>query len=1026
MRGRNNMRSGTFHGAGFVLAQRRFFPKRLFGPLTAHGSRLAVTFLTLFLVQVGTKAPGAERVGVGEVVMHPDLEWSLFAAEPDVVDPVAMTFDEAGRAYVVEMRDYPYGFGPERKPGGTVRLLEDVDGDGHADKSTVFAEHLSFPTSIAAWNGGVLVAASPDIVFLKDTDGDGKSDLREVVLSGFHLGVTDSNVNGLRWGLDNWLHGANGGNGGRVRSSRGPNKAVDLGNRDFRFRPGTGLLDLTAQTAGGFGLVFDDWGRSFAPYNINHIQQRVADVDEFNRFPGLPPFETTQSISDHGEMARIYPVSTARTRPNHPEQAGYFSAAGGLGYIGHQGWPEDLAGSVLVCDVVGNLVHRDLLKPNGPIFTATRARGEETREFLASRDNNFRPVGLELGPDGALYLLDMQRDVIEHPDYIPARLREHLDLRAGENRGRIHRIAPRGWGHARELPAQASPRQLVVLLSSPNQWTRMTAQRLLVAGAGQSVVSELKRVSRNGKASRAQLHALWTLSGLGQLDEGTLLVALEDPSEGVRENALQLVRTRPVSTSVAAKVMPLLEDGEPRVRFQAALAAGALPQSISVLPALGRLLRRDHEYPWTRRAVLASLRSGEDVVLDRTLADAEFVAQAEPSRLAVVHELASLLAARLKPERGEAVTALLDRMSGGNWSEAWQRAVLDGLIEGFHRGGNNLNPDLASRRAMARWARASSRTLLAAAWRLQRALGWPEFPGQHQALASAIQAARDTGLAISNRIEAIRLLDLGRASDSVPVLLGLLDGREPSLVQETALDRLREHQEPEVGEGLIRAWPALVPSLRAPVVNLLIYRHAFHPALLSALEKGTLQVGELNLDLEHRRELLREAGPDIRRRAARFVRDEEYANRKAVVEQWLAKLPAKGDALKGRAVFERVCSPCHRVAGIGHAVGPDLAGVSHRSVEDLLSNILDPNMAINPAFVAYTAELVDGEQASGILAADSPAQVTLLQAQGLKIDIPRRGLKSLRASGRSLMPEGLEAGLTPQDLRDVIAFIQTP
>src|SRR6266850_897434 len=152
--------------------------------------------------------------------LHPALEMSLFASEPDVVDPVALTWDEQGRMYVVEMRDYPYGFGPDRKPGGTIRLLEDTDNDGKIDRSTLFAEGLSFPTSIAPWNGGVLVTAPPEMIFLKDTDGDGKADVREVVLKGFVRGVTDSNVNGLRWGLDNRVHGANGGNGGKIVNAR--------------------------------------------------------------------------------------------------------------------------------------------------------------------------------------------------------------------------------------------------------------------------------------------------------------------------------------------------------------------------------------------------------------------------------------------------------------------------------------------------------------------------------------------------------------------------------------------------------------------------------------------------------------------------------------------------------------------------------------------------------------------------------------------------------------------------------------
>ena len=306
----------------------------------------------------------------GNYELHPALDLALFAREPDIVDPVALCFDEDDRVFVVEMRDFPYGFGADRKPGGTIRLLEDTDGDGKVDKITLFAEGLSFATSIAPWNGGVIVTAPPEVVFLKDTDGDGKADVREVLLKGFTLGVTDSNVNGLRWGLDNRLHGVNGGNGGNIVSTRKPGPPVPLRNLDFSFDPATGDFTPTFHTSGGFGLVFDNWGRSFVTYNINHIQLRIIPARYLSRFPGFPPVEAVTSISDHDEMSRIYPVSEPETRVNHPEQSGHFSSAGGMGYVGWPGYSGDLPGSIFVCDVVGNLVHRDVLRENGPSHAA--------------------------------------------------------------------------------------------------------------------------------------------------------------------------------------------------------------------------------------------------------------------------------------------------------------------------------------------------------------------------------------------------------------------------------------------------------------------------------------------------------------------------------------------------------------------------------------------------------------------------------------------------------------------------------
>jgi putative membrane-bound dehydrogenase-like protein len=1003
----------------------------------------ALPAAVLALLVLGPIAPAGPLAGPGNYELHPALDLALFAAEPDILDPVALAFDEFGRAYVVEMRDYPYGFGPERRPGATVRLLEDRDGDGRADRSTVFARDLSFPTSIAVWNGGVLVTAPPEIVFLKDTDGDGRADLREVVLAGFRLGVTDSNLNGLRWGLDNWLHAGNGGNGGSVYSPKTPSTRVDLGERDFRFRPASGEVELTAHTGGGFGLVFDSWGRSFVPHNVDHIKQRVADADYFAGVAGFPPVETTHSISDHGEMARIYAISAAQTRPNHPEQAGFFSSSGGMGFLGHRGWPADLQAASLVCDVVGNLVHRDRLVPDGPILRATRAPGEETREFFASRDPAFRPVGLEPGPDGALYLLDMQREVIEHPDYIPKKLLEKLDLRAGDDRGRIYRLFPKGWPARRELPGRATPAELVAFLDSPNPWTRETAQRLLVERRETSVVPGLREKLRRGPEPTGRLHALWTLDGLGALAEEDVVAALEDSAAPLRANALVLAESRAKTwVAAAVRIEALLGDPEAEVRFHAALAARALDPVPAF--ALVGLLKRDHAYAWSRRAALSSLGPYTHRVHGALLGDGGFWSSNTPAQRELAMEFADLLGASPPPAPltndpsswcpdgdpapgGSPPDFTLPAL--GRLPETLRVAVLEGLARGLARRERPptgvLRPG-AFRELTSLIDSWPPPDLLAAAWRVAARIGLPPTESQPKQLAFWLGRATNATLALEERTRIVRFLGVGDLPTVGPTVLRLLSGSEPTPIQQAALEVLRDHREPAVGRGLVEAWPSLSPTLRPAVVNLLVYRSSFHEALLAGLESGRLQVGELNLDLEHRRQLLRKASPDIRARAARFTSDEEYANRNAVVDRWLAELPAEGDALRGRAVFERLCAQCHRSGRLGFDVGPDLGGLSHRSVEDLLSNILDPNMAMNPAYVAYTAELTDGEQESGILAGETAGSVTLLQAQGRKVEIPRRDLRQFRSNGRSLMPDGLEAGLTPRELRDLIDFLQHP
>ena len=983
----------------------------------------SVFLFLAFGFQLLTLRTQAAPAPLPDYELHPALEMSLWASEPEVVDPVALTWDETGRMYVVEMRDYPYGFGPNHQPGGTIRLLEDTDGDGKCDRSVLFAEGLSFPTSIVPWNGGVLVTAPPEILFLKDTDGDGKADLREVVLTGFTLGVTDSNVNGLRWALDNRVHGVNGGNGGSVRSPRRSAEPVPLRNLDFSFDPGTGDFTPTYHTSGGFGLVFDEWGRSFVTYNINHIQERMIPVRYLNRFPGLPPLVAVESISDHGEMARIYPVSEPETRVNHPEQAGHFSAAGGLGWIGSPAYPGDLYGSILVCDVVGNLVHRDLLSSHGPGHLATRAPAEQKSEFFASRDRAFRPVGLELGPDGALYLIDMQREVIEHPDYIPEKVREKLNLRAGDDRGRIYRITPKGGlPNLRPNLRGASVAELVRYLADPNPWWRGTAQRLLVERRDKTAIADLKELAGFPSNPLGRLHALWTLAGLDALDEPMVLRALSASEPGLRENALRLAEQfLPGSKPLQAALSRLATDPAPGVRFQTALALGQLEHQ--EFAALLKVLLQDYSWRWSRLAVLSSIRGDEAKFLQALLSHPRFRGNA-PSKLDLVRELSDLAGGRAVPAQATNVAAVLTLLSKERLAPEWSLAALEGLHSGLLRAGPRLPANEGVARALDELSRDSAPSRLAATWKIARAFGLPANSTQQTALRAAKARVIDRTRSLASRLEDAELLGLGSFAEISPALLSLLDGPEPAGLQRAALEGLAQFHEPGVAQGILDRWRSLGPAIRPPALNLLLQRPLFHGVLLAAIESGKITVGELSLDLEQRRRLLRQSTPEIQARAARWIADEEYSNRKAAVETWLKKLPATGDPIRGRAIFEKTCAPCHAFAGMGHQVGPDLEAMAHRSVEDLVSNILDPNMAIQPGYVSYSVETLDGDVQNGILSSESAYAVTLLQPLGIKRIFPRSQIKRLESSGFSLMPEGLESALTPADLRDLVEFLK--
>ena len=837
-----------------------------------------------------------------QFVTNPQIVITRWAAEPDVVDPVALCFDEAGRAYVAECRDYPYGAGPGGAVNSTIRLLEDTNGDGVPDRSTVFADKLSFVTSVTPWRGGILVAAPPEILFLKDTDNDGKADVREVVLKGFNRGVSDSLVNGLRFHLDGRIHGVNGGNNGVISSprwrgedlERGP---VDLRGHDFAFAPDTGTVELISRSSGGFGMVFDEFGRAFSTYNINHIQHCYLPRRYAERFPAIPGDAITISISDHEEMSRIFPISESQTRPNHPEQAGHFSAAGGMGYVGSGKWPAGFYGSVFVCDVVGNLVHRDLIRETGLGFVASRATNEFDREFLASRDPAFRPVGLETGPDGALYLLAMQRAVIEHPDYIPEATRSRLDLRAGSDRGRIYRLALNvGMPPAKVDLRRAKNLDLVPLLAHEDQWWRMTAQRLLLERNARDTLVALRALTRDPRPL-ARVHALWTLRGLGDLNTGELLAALADLHPGVKENALLLAEPVLATTpSLVSPVLLLLSDPSPRVRYQAILTCGAGAGQKSLGP-LEILLRVQGGDPRLRQAVLASIAPSDlGTVLHAFLRDRGAAMTQGGALIDVYRDIADLIGARadVRPQDFEAVI----RQLGLGVGETVRMTILNGLLAGLER--SDVKPKLSAvgSTALVGLTVRAPGPRMPLIWRLCRLANLPDPPALLAALPDARAAVTNREMPGVTRLVQLALLAFDSEPASRTLLLDCLSGVDAPDVQVVAFEILSRNASPGLGAELIGRWRTLAPDLRTRVLRLVLSRRSWHQDLVAALERGTVTLGELNLDLEQRRRLLNDGPPELRSRVQKFIGDGEYANRAAIVDAWLAKLPARGTPAK--------------------------------------------------------------------------------------------------------------------------------
>jgi putative membrane-bound dehydrogenase-like protein len=979
--------------------------------------------LSLLLGGLGAVAPPARRDLMPGGPLTPAQERATFAVpkgfivelvacEPAVVDPVAMAFDEDGRIFVAEMRAYPNaGVGTGIITSGRIKLLEDADGDGYYEKSTVFADGLRLPTGVMPYKGGLLVANAPDLLYLKD----GR---RTTLYTGFNLANIQQLVNSLQWALDNHVHGCAGGYGGTIRSAQRPGAPpVTLRGRGIRFQPDVpGSLEPTSG-GGQYGLTPDAWERWFTATNSQHLRHIVLPDHYLRREPALAVGAVTLDIPDHGAACRVYRrspferwrVERTTRRKGGPDArrfprtelvpGGYITSACSPLVYAADLFEAPYCGNVFVCDPANNLIHRDVLVPHGATFTARRAEDEKSCEFLSSTDNWFRPVHLSLGPDGAIYVLDFYRPVIETPLSLPDDIKKRLDLET-QGKGRIWRIRPAGVRvdrrHRKPALGKAATRALVGHLADANLWWRLTAQRLLVERQDRTAVEPLRELARTAKLAPARAHALWTLDGLRALPEGLILAALKDPEPGVREQALRLADDRLAgSAPLRAAVVKLADDPAPRLRFQLActLGACATPEATAALVKLARHPGTDR---WTQTAILSSAGPRAVELLEALAGDGAFT---KGARLAFLSRLAALVGARATDAELARALALLGRP--GKETEAWQLALLDGLAQGLRNSARPLGrlwerPPEALKESVAR-----ARTLFA----------------------RAAATARDSKRPVAERVAALALLGRGPFAPLAATAPALLTPAAPPELQLAAVRALGGQESPAVAGLLLAGWGAYSPAVRREAVEALFARSDRLPPLLTALEKKRVLASQVEpLRLE---QLRRHPSARIRARARKVLAGQAAPERARVVAAYRPALALKGRRAAGKALFAKHCATCHRLEGVGHEVGPDLlSALRNKSAEQLLSDLLDPSREVDPRYLNYLVRTKRGQQLSGMIAAETASSITLRRGEKAEDVVLRRQVEKVEATGKSLMPEGLEAQLTKQDVADLIAYLQ--
>lgn len=941
-------------------------------------------------------------------VLH-GFEMQLIAAEPLIADPVDVAYDEEGRAYVVGMRDYPY---PEEKGAaptdflGEVRLLEDHDGDGVFDRSHVFADKLSWPTSVACWKGGVFVAAAPDIWYFRDSDGDHTADVRRKVYTGFSRENVQAIVNGLRWGLDNHIYGAASGNGGRVVSVDQPeNMPVGVTRHDFRFDPASGRFDAIAGGA-RFGNSFDDWGNRFV-CNIRNPVQHVVLPGHYlarNRLLAAPP--AIKDVAESGDQLPVYRISPpeawrvfraqrwAAERANFPRSeligAGFWTSSSGVTIYRGTAYPAEFQANVFVGEVAGNLVHRQVLQPDGVSFVSRRADAQA--EFVASRDIWFRPVNFVNAPDGTLHILDMYRETIEHPWSIPDDVKARLDLSRGNNRGRIYRLAPPGFvSPAQPRLGRTSTEELVAQLENPNAWWRETAQRLLYERQDKSAAARLRQLVTSSQLPQARLHALYTLAGLNSLVEPDLLTAMRDSVSHVRRHGVLLSESSlDKSPALKDRVVELASDANVDVRFQVAFTLGNLRDD-RVAAALAKIAARDAGDPWARTAVLSSSATDPLAILQALVqrdAPQENIGVAE-----MVRELAMYVSASGEAEQTRHVAELLLRIPDS--AEGLAFALVSGLGAGLQKHRQNLSS----------WATRDTETARQLRELLQRA---------------RLVAGQEVA-SVEQRVSAVELLRFLSPDETITALAPLLQAREPLPLQLASIRVLKTLTAPRVTATFIDQWKFCSSSARQEIVEALLSRPAWTAELMGALETERISPGQLTIP--QRARLVSHSSTQIKERAVRLLGPAATTARDEMVNRYRSALALTPDRAHGEQVYRRECVTCHRLGSLGHDVGPNLNTVRHRSAEELLIHTLDPNREVPPQFISYAVQLRDGRLLSGIITSETDTSLELQRGDNARDVVLRRDVEQIVSTGKSLMPEGLEQKLSQQDVADLFAFL---
>jgi putative heme-binding domain-containing protein len=939
-----------------------------------------------------------------------DLQVDLVLSEPTIAQPIFTTFDERGRMWVMEYRQYPFPAGlkllshdrfwrtvydkvPPPPPNhfkgkDRISIHEDVGGDGTFKKHKVFVDGLNIATSCARGRGGVWVLNPPYLLFYPDRDNDDVPDGDpEVHLEGFGLEDTHSVVNSLCWGPDGWLYAAQGSTvSGNVKRYGTKDKPVhSMGQLIWRYHPETHRYEIFAEGGGNaFGVEIDSKGRVYSGHN-------GGDTRGFHYVQGG---YYRKGFDKHGPLSN--PYAYGYFPPMKHPQVKRFSHTFVINEA--PGLPERYRGNLFAVDPLQARIFFSEIKPDTSSFQT-----KDLGTAVASSDQWFRPVHLSTGPDGALYFSDFYDLHIAH-------LRHHEGQIDSDN-GRVYRLSAKGAkpAPARDLSKLSTP-ELVALLADESRWVRQTALRLIGDRKDRSIIPSLKKLLAE-KTGQLALEALWALNLSGGLDESTSLTCLAHADPYVRLWTVRLLGdSNRVPAGTATRLAGMArKEPHVEVRSQLACTARRLPAADG-LRIVRELLWRDEDV--------------QDLHLPLLLWWA-VEAKAESDRDAVVKLFSEKAVWKLPMVEQHLLERVMRRYAQAGTQEDLRTCAK--LL--------NMAPEAThAKKLLAGFEQAfAGRSVAALPLELVTAidahgggsLALRLRAGKPEALGEALKKIEDAKAPKAERVQLVQVLGEIKEPRSVPILLGLLDQKDDALLMAT-LGALQPHSQEGIGQAVARHFNEFSPDVRAAAETLLSSRPAWSVSLLTAVDAGKVDPKKVS-ETAVRRLLVHKdgrLGPLVRKHWGLLKGATTEEMRKEVERLAVVVRASSGDPAEGKKLFNASCGKCHTLFGEGGAIGPDLTTFKRDDIDNVLLHVINPSAEIREGFENYLVSTDDGRTLNGFLVEKDNRVVVLRGVDGQNITIARDRVEDMRVLPISLMPEGLLKGLTDQQVRDLFAYLR--